>query len=84
MKTHKPSNRMDMRPLDTIAGLHPYHARNTCDWQTSEDYDPPGAEWHGVDVLGGDYQVQIDMNRAGHYRHRSYDHGAWKEGPAPE
>lgn len=45
------------------------------------DYDPEGAEWHDVTTAGSDHEIQIDLARPDHFRHRFPQHfGPWIEG----
>ena len=55
------------------------------DWETIDDYDPEDANWIDLTTLGSDYEVQIDVDRENHYRHRERSFGSpWKEGNAPD
>lgn len=55
------------------------------DWVHGDDYDYDGAEWIDVTVVSSDYQQQVDISRADHYRHRSIATlGPWIKGMAPD
>ena len=58
---------------------HPEYSR-------SDDFDPPGAEWVSMDIVGSPYQEQLDvLSQPARWRHRSsFELGPWKEGPAPQ
>jgi len=51
------------------------------DYTTTEDYDPPDAEWIDSTLIGSAVQTEVDVNRVGHCRHRNAaQQGAWKKG----
>ena len=51
------------------------------DYTTTEDYDPPNAEWRDFTPLGSEVQTEVDVNNVGHYRHRNAaQQAAWKKG----
>lgn len=51
------------------------------DWQRPDDYDPPGADWMDCTTVGSAFEMQVDLTRPAHYRHRLVsDLGTWREG----
>lgn len=36
-----------------------------------DDYDPDAAEWIDVTTVCSSFQIEMDVTRAGHYRHRN-------------
>lgn len=55
------------------------------DYTTSDDFDPENTHWTDVSVIGSPFEVQIDLERWGQYRHRRRGRiDPWKEGRPPE
>jgi hypothetical protein len=55
------------------------------DYTTTEDYDPPDADWRDCTILGSVFQVEVDVRRSGHFRQRNAKRQeAWKKGKPDE
>lgn len=60
-------------------------SRQSSDYSRSDDYDDEEADWLDCNTIGSAYGIQIDLNKAGHYRHRDLDlRGPWMPGVPPE